>query len=97
MHIHQALLKFSQRIINMGDETLETFNRTDPGLKSMDRLQFVNHQVNRNNKAISSKPQQNGFIESFNGKFRDEYLNETPFNSLADAKVMLEAWRKDYN
>ena len=43
------------------------------------------------------KPQQNGFIESFNGKLRDECLNETLFSSLAEAKETLKDWRDDYN
>lgn len=43
------------------------------------------------------KPQQNGFIESFNGKFRDECLNENWFLSLADARRIIEDWRIDYN
>ena len=43
------------------------------------------------------KPQQNGFIESFNGKFRDECLNEHWFLSLADARKIIEDWRMDYN
>ena len=43
------------------------------------------------------KPQQNGFIESFNGKLRDECLNETLFTALADAKETLKEWRDDYN
>lgn len=43
------------------------------------------------------KPQQNGFVESFNGKLRDECLNETLFEALADAKEELAAWRHDYN
>ena len=43
------------------------------------------------------KPTQNAFIESFNGKLRDECLNETLFSSLADAKEALEAWQEDYN
>jgi putative transposase len=43
------------------------------------------------------KPQQNGFIESFNGKFRDECLNEHWFLSLADARRIIEEWRMDYN
>ncbi len=43
------------------------------------------------------KPTQNAFIESFNGKLRDECLNETLFSSLADAKDALEAWQEDYN
>ena len=43
------------------------------------------------------KPQQNGFIESFNGKFRDECLNEHWFLSLTDARGIIEDWRIDYN
>lgn len=43
------------------------------------------------------KPQQNGFIESFNGRMRDEVLNETLFRSLSHARVVLAAWRRDYN
>jgi putative transposase len=43
------------------------------------------------------KPQQNGFIESFNGRLRDELLNETLFRSLPHARTVLGAWRRDYN
>jgi len=43
------------------------------------------------------KPQQNAFIESFNGKFREECLNEQLFYDLADARAKIEAWRIDYN
>lgn len=43
------------------------------------------------------KPVQNAFIESFNGTFRDECLNENWFVSLADAQQTIEAWRTDYN
>jgi len=43
------------------------------------------------------KPQQNGFIESFNGKLRDECLNETLVSSLFEAKETLKEWRDDYN
>ncbi len=43
------------------------------------------------------KPQQNVFVESFNGKLRDECLNETLFGSLAEARSMLEEWQEDYN
>jgi putative transposase len=40
---------------------------------------------------------QNAFIESFNGRLRDELLNETLFTSLAQARVALRCWRADYN
>ena len=43
------------------------------------------------------KPVENAYIESFNGKFRNECLNEHWFVSLADAKAVIETWRIDYN
>jgi len=43
------------------------------------------------------KPQQNGFVESFNGRFRDKCLNEHLFSSLTTARRIIEAWRLDYN
>lgn len=43
------------------------------------------------------KPQQNAFIESFNARLRDEFLNETLFSSLASARVALQEWKEDYN
>lgn len=43
------------------------------------------------------KPQQNGYIASFNGSLRDECLNEEIFDSLADARRKLALWRYDYN
>ncbi|MBY8335399.1 IS3 family transposase [Qipengyuania citrea] len=43
------------------------------------------------------KPMQNGYVESFNGRMRDELLNETLFMSLAHARVEIAAWIEDYN
>ena len=43
------------------------------------------------------KPTQNAFIESFNGRFRDECLNENWFLDLDDAREIIETWRIDYN
>ena len=43
------------------------------------------------------KPYQNGYIESFNGKLRDECLNESVFVNLQEAKRLVEAWREEYN
>lgn len=43
------------------------------------------------------KPYQNGSIESFNGKLRDECLNENWFLSLKDAKMLIENWKEEYN
>jgi putative transposase len=43
------------------------------------------------------KPVENAFIESFNGKLRDECLNAHVFSSAVDAQRILDAWREDYN
>ena len=43
------------------------------------------------------KPTQNAFIEFFNGRLRDEFLNETLFSTLAQARIALAMWRADYN
>ncbi len=51
------------------------------------RLQFIE----------PGKPAQNGFIESFNGKLRDECLNQHYFASLHDGREKLECWRRIYN
>ena len=43
------------------------------------------------------KPVQNAFVESFNGRFRDECLNEEVSAGLAEAGAVIECWRRDYN
>ena len=43
------------------------------------------------------KPMQNGFIESFNGRMRDELLNESLFLDLDQARQLIAAWVADYN
>ena len=42
-------------------------------------------------------PSQNGFIESFNGKLRDECLNQHLFKDLYEAKDIINAWKDEYN
>src|SRR3546814_10155158 len=44
-----------------------------------------------------ASPWENGYNESFNGSLRDELLNGEIFYSLAEAKVLIEAWRRHYN
>jgi len=43
------------------------------------------------------KPNQNAYVESFNGRFRDECLNEHWFTSVAHARAVIETWRREYN
>ena len=43
------------------------------------------------------KPTENAFIESFNGRLRDECLNVNEFGSIEDARQKIELWRQDYN
>ena len=43
------------------------------------------------------RPMENGYVESFNGRFRDECLNENWFRDLADAREKIAQWKQDYN
>lgn len=43
------------------------------------------------------KPNQNAYVESFNGRLRDECLNEHWFTSLPHARAVIEEWRREYN
>ncbi len=45
----------------------------------------------------SGSPWENGYVESFNGKLRDELLNGEVFYTLTEPKVLIEQWRKEYN
>jgi putative transposase len=42
-------------------------------------------------------PWENGYIKSFNGKLRDELLSREVFDTLLEAKVLVERWRREYN
>ena len=45
----------------------------------------------------AGKPMQNAFVESFNGRLRDECMNENLFGNLSEARQTIETWRIDYN
>ena len=45
----------------------------------------------------AGSPWEDGYIESFNGKLRDELLNREIFTILEEAKVLIEQWRREYN
>jgi transposase InsO family protein len=44
-----------------------------------------------------ASPWENGYIESFNGKLRDELLNREVFTTLTEAKILIEGWQREYN
>ena len=73
--------------------------RTDNGLEFCGRAMLTwAHERRVTLRLIEpGKPTQNAYIESFNGRFRDECLNEHWFTSLAHAEVVIEAWRQEYN
>jgi len=60
-------------------------------------LKFVDDRKFDWHYAAPRKPTQNAFIERFNGRLRDELLNETLLPSLYHARATLAAWRTDYN
>ena len=63
--------------------------------KAMDQWAFRNGV--RQQFITPGRPVENAYVESFNGKMRDECLNENWFVDLADAREKIEAWRRDYN
>ncbi|MFN7685377.1 MAG: integrase core domain-containing protein, partial [Oligoflexia bacterium] len=65
---------------------------------SLREAQFVIETWRRHyNTVRPGKPVENAYIESLDGRFRDECLNEHWFVTLREAQVRIEAWREDYN
>lgn len=60
-------------------------------------MQGLPHSREQTNEEDPGKPQQNAFIQSFNGSLRDELLNEELFDSPADSRRKLAVWRHDCN
>ncbi len=76
-------------------ETLVMDNGTE--LTSLAMLIWARDRHVRLHYIAPGKPTQNAYVESFNGKFRDECLNENTFDSLSEAREEIERWRNDYN
>jgi transposase InsO family protein len=74
-------------------------------LRSDNGGEFTAHKVTRWLKQVGvqtlfiepGSPWENGYVESFNGKMRDELLNRELFTSLTEAKVLIAQWRREYN
>ena len=79
------------------DTSLASNSSTSLAKSASDRVRWSQEQLVEWHYIAPGKPQQNAFIESFNGKLRDELLNEAVFSSLAEARIMLDAWKHDYN
>ncbi len=73
--------------------------RSDNGSEFTSRVleQWASEQGIRRHYIQPGRPMENGYVESFNGRLRDECLNENWFRSLAEARQTIEAWRQDYN
>jgi transposase InsO family protein len=82
-----------------GERGLPKVLRTDNGLEFCGRTMLTwAHDRGVTLRLIEpGKPNQNAYVESFNGRLRDECLNEHWFTSVAHAQVIIEAWRKEYN
>jgi putative transposase len=76
-------------------ESITVDNGSEFAGRALDTWAYLNH-VNLDF-IRPGKPVENGFIESFNGKLRDECLNSEVFFSIEDARQKLERWREDYN
>ena len=68
-----------------------------PEMVSLAMLRWAVDRGVRLHHIAPGKPIQNAFIESFNGRLRDECLNEYDFSTLADVRQILSAWRDQYN
>lgn len=75
--------------------TIRVDNGPEFILKALDRWAYENGVTLDFSRP--GKPTDNAFVESFNGRLRDECLNAHWFLSLADARAKIEAWRRDYN
>ncbi len=70
-------------------------NRTEP--TSMAILRWCQQTCVEWRYIAPAKPMQNGFVESFDGRFRDGCLSETLFSSLPRARAEITGWKEDYN
>ena len=68
-----------------------------PEFTAMAVRKWLNHLGVRTLFIERGSPWENGYIESFNGKLRDELLNREVFTTLEEARVLIEQWRREYN
>ena len=85
------------RVIALRGKPLTIVSGNGTELTSMAILKWSQYVCIEWHYTAPGKPQQNGFVESFNGRLRDECLHETLFGWLSHARSVLAAWRDDYN
>lgn len=93
-----------QRVTETLDRLFETHGKV-PGLRMDNGPEFTSNAMDgwayekgvRLDFIRPGKPNENAFIESFNGRLREECLNDNQFLTLVEAQTIVEAWRKDYN
>ncbi len=93
----ERVVRVLDRLIESGHkpETIVVDNGPELTSKALDQWAVRNHVHLRF--IDPGKPMQNGYVESFNGKFRDECLNQNWFVSLDEARAVIEAFRIDFN
>jgi len=109
-YTRECLIIPAQRWITSGDVIeqlfyLFIFRGTPAYIRSDNGPEFTAKAVRRwlNHLKVTTlfiepgSPWENGYIESFNGKLRDELLNREIFTTLTEAKILIEEWRKEYN
>ena len=94
----------SERVVRVMEQLVQKFGT--PKLLQIDNgPEFRGHKLDvwakKNNVELHfidpGKPTQNAYIESFNGRFREECLNQEWFSSLKEARLLIEGWRQEYN
>ncbi len=93
----KRVIEVLSRLISLHGAPLYLRSDNGPEFVSLAILEWISQSGIATALNDPGKPWQNGYIESFNGKFRDECLNEHWFQTLAQARAVIGEWRIDYN
>jgi len=93
----QRVVQVLQRVVETRGQPQVLLSDNGPEFAGRALDAWVYAQGVRQHFIAPGKLTQNAYVESFNGHFRDECLNEHWFGSLAEARHVIEAWRHDYN
>lgn len=91
------VVRVLNQLKDLGREPVSILTDNGPEFAGYTLYEWTTEHRVKHNFIQPGKPCQNGFIESFNGKLRDECLNEHLFESRFEAKRLIEDWREDYN